>query len=217
MSKIGSIGFGGVAGVGGISIDVQTGDIELLLVAVQLRRAELVEGDLRQMIGAVQNRNDALAKINTVKADLTTQKAYFNGKTTGTELIDQEHYDPSKWSKKQLQDAYAADPDSALARAKNGEFGPQGKELANLAQGLRDAGVSDDTVFKVASGKINAAELDAAIATITAKGDSLSASQQTDMIKLQALQQRRAESYDVATNNIKKTGDNRSGIVSNMR
>jgi hypothetical protein len=37
------------------------------------------------------------------------------------------------------------------------------------------------------------------------------------MIRLQALQQRRSESFDVVTNTYKKMGDSRSSVVSNMR
>ena len=82
---------------------------------------------------------------------------------------------------------------------------------------MRDAGVSDETVFKVATGEITASELDAAIGSVTAKGDSLSATQNLDMIRLQSLNSKRNEAFDVVTNTIKKTGDVRSGIVSNMR
>jgi hypothetical protein len=218
MSKIGSVGAGGVAGIGGVNdIDFQSGDIEMLLVAVQMRRASLVENEIRKQIEGVHARNEALDRIGTVKADLNTQKTYFNGKSQGTALIDQEHYDSSAWSKKQFQDAYKADRETALTRAKNNEFGPQAKELAELAQSMRDAGVSDETVFKVATGEITASELDAAIGTVTAKGDSLSATQNLDMIRLQSLNSKRNEAFDVVTNTIKKTGDVRSGIVSNMR
>ncbi len=218
MSTIGSVGAGSISSINAVNeIDIQNGDIELLLIAVQLRRAALVENDLRKMAGAMQDRNNALEQINTVKAELNTQKTFFNGKSGGVELIDQDHYDPSAYAKKTLQDAYKTDPEGTLERAEKGDFGAQGKELAILAQSMRKAGVGDDTVMKVASGKITAGELDAAIGTVTAKGDSLSATQQLDMIKLQSLNNKRNESFDVVTNTIKKTGDVRSGIVSNMR
>ena len=217
MSKIGSTGAGNIAGIGAVNLDFQTADIELLLASVQLKRADLIENELRTMVETIKNRNEAMEKLGGVKSDLTTQKTYFDGKTDGSSLIDQKHYDPSGWNKKQLQDAYAANPEAALARALNGEFGPQGKELATLAQSMRTAGISDETVFKVASGKITAPELDAAMTAVTAKSDSLSATQNIDMIKLQAMQSRRTEAFEVVTNTIKKTGESRSGIISNMR
>jgi hypothetical protein len=222
MTKIGSIGVGSLGGVSSTQLDIQTADIELLLASVQQNRAVLIEDQLRQMIQTVQDRNATLSDMNTLKADLGSQKAYFSGNTAGGSLIDQPHYDPSTYDKKTLQDAYKnaktpAEVDAVLARARNGEFGKAGIELATVAQSMRAAGFDDATVVKVGSGSITSAELDAAIGTATSKADSLSSSQQIDMVRMQSLQQRRGEAFDIITNTYKKMGDNRSSIVSNMR
>jgi hypothetical protein len=104
-----------------------------------------------------------------------------------------------------------------LADAKAGVYGNAGKELAEFAQSLRNNGFDDQTVFKVANGSVTAAELDSVKTTANAKADNLSSSQQLDMIRLQALQQRRTESFDVVTNTYKKVGESRSSVVSNIR
>lgn len=220
MTRIGSGSPGGLSGIGSIGLDgldLQTTDVETLLAAVQLHRADLIEGQLRQQVKDVQGRNNALAELNTLKGNISTQAAYFSGDTAKGSLIEQKHYDPSNIDKEKLQKAYAADPENALARALKGEFGQVGIELANFAQSLRDTGFDDATVFKVANGSVTATELDSVKTTANAKADSLSSSQQLDMIRLQALQQRRSESFDVVTNTYKKMGDSRSSVVSNMR
>jgi hypothetical protein len=222
MTRIGSFGVGGLGGISAADLDIQTADIELLLASVQLDRAMLAEGQLRQMVQTVQDRNNALTQMNTLKTDLGSQRAYFSGTTAGGSLIEQSHYDPSTFDKKTLQDAYrnAKTPeeiDKVLNRAKSGEFGKAGVELATLAQAMREAGFDDSRVVKVADGSITAAEMDAVIATVGTKADSLSSSQQQDMLRMQSLQQRRAEAFEIVTNTYKKMGDNRSGIVSNMR
>ncbi|MDN4605131.1 hypothetical protein P5G61_28165 [Paenibacillus sp. F6_3S_P_1C] len=47
--------------------------------------------------------------------------------------------------------------------------------------------------------------------------DSLSNSQQMDMLRLQSLSNKRNEAFDVMTNFIKKMQDSRSSIIGNMR
>lgn len=47
--------------------------------------------------------------------------------------------------------------------------------------------------------------------------DSLSNSQQMDMLRLQSMSNKRNEAFDVMTNFIKKMQDSRSSIIGNMR
>ncbi|MFZ9627092.1 MAG: hypothetical protein ACO3AD_17680 [Burkholderiaceae bacterium] len=220
MTRIGSGSAGGLSGVSSISLDgldLNTTDIETLLAAVQLRRADLIEGQLRQQVQDVQGRNNALAALNTLKGSISTQASYFGGDAGKGQLIDQAHYNPSNYDKERLKKAYTENPEQALADAKAGVYGNAGKELAEFAQSLRNNGFDDQTVFKVANGSVTAAELDSVKTTTNAKADNLSSSQQLDMIRLQALQQRRTESFDVVTNTYKKMGDSRASVVSNMR
>jgi len=220
MTRIGSGSAGGLSGVSSISLDgldLNTTDIETLLAAVQLRRADLIEGQLRQQVQDVQGRNNALAALNTLKGSISTQASYFGGDAGKGQLIDQAHYNPSNYDKERLKKAYTDDPEKALTDAQAGLYGDAGKELAEFAQSLRNNGFDDQTVYKVGNGSVTAAELDSVKTAVNAKADSLSSSQQLDMIRLQALQQRRTESFDVVTNTYKKMGDSRASVVSNMR
>ena len=47
--------------------------------------------------------------------------------------------------------------------------------------------------------------------------DSMSNSQQMDMLRLQSLSNKRNEAFDVMTNFVKKMQDSRSSIIGNMR
>jgi len=220
MTRVGAGSPGGLGGIGAISfdgLDVHTADIEMLLAAVQLKRASLIEDQLRSQVEDVQARNKALSALNTLKASIGTQAAYFGGDTAKGQLIEQAHYNPSNYEKERLQKAYADNPEKALTDAKAGVYGAAGKELAEFAQSLRDNGFDDATVFKAGNGSITATELEAVKATANSKADSLSSSQQIEMVRLQALQQRRNEAFDVVTNTYKKMGDSRSSVVSNMR
>lgn len=60
-------------------------------------------------------------------------------------------------------------------------------------------------------------ELDAKIEGIKGQIDSLSASSQMDMLRLQSMTNKRNEAFDVMTNFIKKMQNSRSSIIGNMR
>jgi len=47
--------------------------------------------------------------------------------------------------------------------------------------------------------------------------ESLSQSEQMDMLRLQALSDKRNEAYDLMSNSLKKMQDSRSGIIDNLR
>ncbi|MDN8591935.1 hypothetical protein Q0V21_24635 [Paenibacillus sp. 11B] len=55
------------------------------------------------------------------------------------------------------------------------------------------------------------------VQALKSKIDALSSSQQMDMLRLQALSNKRNEAFDVMTNFIKKMQDSRSSIIGNMR
>src|SRR5690606_4925919 len=60
-------------------------------------------------------------------------------------------------------------------------------------------------------------DLDAAIQIVKGQIDSMSNSQQMDMLRLQSLSNKRNEAFDVMTNFVKKMQENRSSIIGNMR
>ena len=60
-------------------------------------------------------------------------------------------------------------------------------------------------------------ELEAQIQGLKSQIDSLSNSQQMDMLRLQSMSNKRNEAFDVMTNFVKKMQDSRSSIIGNMR
>lgn len=60
-------------------------------------------------------------------------------------------------------------------------------------------------------------ELEGTLIELEDQRDSFSNSQQLDMLRLQALSNKRNEAFDVMTNFVKKMQDSRSSIISNMR
>lgn len=60
-------------------------------------------------------------------------------------------------------------------------------------------------------------QLSTTVAQLKAQYDSLSNTQQMDMLKLQSLTNKRNEAFDLMTNFIKKMADARSSILGNMR
>ncbi|CAN7188722.1 hypothetical protein [Acidovorax sp. LjRoot194] len=63
----------------------------------------------------------------------------------------------------------------------------------------------------------NKGQLDGFIQQVKSQIDSMSNSQQMDMLRLQSLSNKRNEAFDVMTNFIKKMQDSRSSIIGNMR
>ena len=63
----------------------------------------------------------------------------------------------------------------------------------------------------------NKGQLDGFIQTLKSQIDSMSNSQQMDMLRLQSLSNKRNEAFEIMTNFVKKMADNRSSIVGNMR
>ena len=63
----------------------------------------------------------------------------------------------------------------------------------------------------------NKGQLDAAVQQLKSTIDSLSNSQQMDMLRLQSLSNKRNEAFEIMTNFVKKMSDNRGSIVGNMR
>lgn len=218
MTRIDSGLIGGLTGVGAVQFDANTDQIDVLIASVQLNRADLIENQLRDQIKTVQARNEAIGSLNDAKSALGAQKAYIPADQTGS-LIDQKHYKDQMTPAQveQFNRDWAADPSKTLETARNGGYGKGYAELADAATKARDAGLDDQTVSKIATGKITSAEIDATSSQITGKIDNLSSSQQIEMIRLQSLSQRRAEAFDVATNSLKKMSDNKSNVISNLR
>jgi len=73
------------------------------------------------------------------------------------------------------------------------------------------AGLSKDSIPN------NKTKVVSEITSVKGKIDSLSNSQQMDMLRLQSMSNKRNEAFDVMTNFIKKMQESRSSIIGNMR
>lgn len=92
-------------------------------------------------------------------------------------------------------------------------------EYSKLNSHLEAAGVTRAAIFGETTALVDMpkSSFDGAIAKLKSSIDSLSNTQQMDMLRLQSLSNKRNEAFDIMTNFIKKMQDNRSSIIGNMR
>jgi len=192
------------ASAGGVvPLNLQGMDIETMLMAVQSQRAQMLDDQIKTQLQGVQDRNDQIARLNTVLSTLTAMQNNF----------------PSD-----------AKPNAKFGGSPPWTFEKNANDALKAA-GITDLGFthasaegySDSTGwFKTnMAGRVNSAttkaEIDTAITTIKGQIDSASNSQQMDMLRLQSLTNKRNEAYDIMTNFVKKMQDARSSIIANMR
>ena len=233
-----SIQIQGSNSIAGMS--VQSMDIETVLLAVQNQRATLLEGQLRGQLETVTAKNESIGKANEQLNAKRTELAALEGSYT----TDQAGLTELKLMKEQLQTVQNRDPKGWTGLSygwanDNAAASKQMLERVN-AQGLTHLTAPRDID---GNGTMDASgatvgdwikQLDAKISAIEAKPeqiaaakaeienlktgiDSLSNSQQMDMLRLQSLSNKRNEAFDIMTNFMKKMQDNRSSIISNMR
>jgi prefoldin subunit 5 len=214
--------------------NLQGMDLETAMMAVQSQRANLLESQLKDQIASVQKKNEQISQLNLVLGSLNaaTAKASSGAKATdkvdisssaaseiaaalksagistpaGLESIDKPPYTIT------LKDGTKFEVDAALAAE------AEGHKKANIAWKSHDYSGAK-AVVSVTENKASATkgDLDAAIQTVKSQIDSLSNTQQMDMLRLQSLSNKRNEAFETMTNFIKKMQDNRSSIVGNMR
>lgn len=195
-----------IGGINSPSIsNIQSMDIETLMMMVQNQRANQLESQLKAQVEAVAKKNDQIAKLNTALSALNGIQANFPG--------DAKQTDKAK--------------DKCDGFRKN-DFAKE-KEVNNL---LKDAGVRpfdgqdwagkgrlpDNSTYQGGiGGDATKGQIDAAIQQIKGMIDSSSNTQQMDMLRLQSLSNKRNEAFDLMTNFVKKMQDSRSSILGNMR
>lgn len=190
----------GVLGVS--SIDIRGMDLETAMMAVQSQRANMLEAQLKDQIDAVNARNEQVSSLNTMLGQLNAASAKFNADATSTTSLKTQH-DKSKTPDMRADNTFK----DALASAVKGA----GFDIMSLMP----SGKNENDIFDI--NLVTKAEIDGAIATIKGHIDSLSNSQQMDMLRLQSLSNKRNEAFDVMTNFIKKMQESRSSIIGNMR
>ena len=220
-------------GPGAINLEnIQGMDLETALLAVQNQRATLLEDQLKGQIEGVQQKNTQIAKLNQVLAALNTAAATAPAGAKPTDKVDLSKSPDLKTAMESanissLPGLEKLNEPPYIVTLKDGTKIPvdaAGKQEAQDYQQRYWAFRSNDysgakAVVGIADNPAAATkgDLDAAIQTVKSQIDSLSNTQQMDMLRLQSLSNKRNEAFETMTNFIKKMQDNRSSIVGNMR
>jgi prefoldin subunit 5 len=219
--------------VSGISpANIQGMDLETALMAVQQQRTNLLETELKQQIESVQQKNDQISKLNQLMGSLNAAAAKAPAGAKATDKVD------LGGSASEISDAYKAAGMTVPPELQNASEPflvtlVDGTKIPVDAAGKKEAEDYKDRNWAFRStdysGKkgivsikdnpvsVTKGDLDAAIQTVKSQIDSLSNTQQMDMLRLQSLSNKRNEAFDVMTNFIKKMQENRSSIIGNMR
>lgn len=187
--------------LGGINAQsIQAMDLESALMAVQSNRAEQLESQLKAQIGSVQAKNDQIAKLNALLGSLNQAAAQFSADAKADTALSSTGFKNN---------------DYAMEKEINSAAVSAGLTLFPGAAGGRK--LDNTTLPGGISGSTTKGQLDGAIQTLKSQIDSMSNSQQMDMLRLQSLSNKRNEAFEIMTNFIKKMQDNRSAILGNMR
>ncbi|MBS7777597.1 hypothetical protein [Acidovorax sp. CCYZU-2555] len=235
-----SIQIQGSNSIAGMS--VQGMDIETALLAIQNQRASLLENQLRGQLDSVAAKNGAIGEANEQLMAKRNELAALEA----SNVTDQSGLADLKLMKQQLQSVISVNAggssSTGLGNGWADDSADASKDLLERvkSQGLTnvtDPGDFDGNGTMDASGatmKSWVEQIDAKIAGIEAKPgqisaakaeieniktgiDSMSNSQQLEMLRLQSLSNKRNEAFDVMTNFMKKMQDSRSSIIGNMR
>ncbi|BEG77748.1 hypothetical protein U2261_22210 [Achromobacter xylosoxidans] len=196
-------------GIGGVSLqNLQSMDLETALMAVQQERTRLLDTQLQSQIQEVQNRNDMIAKLNTVLSALNSAAAQFKSGASATDTIPDWNNDKVKAIEIPLNDAIKA--------AGLGDLGFTARQ-GRISNPSDSMGTVLPAATNIMQGGTTKGEIDGAINKVKGMIDSAGNSQQMDMLRLQSMTNKRNEAFDVMTNFVKKMQESRSSIIGNMR
>lgn len=196
-------------GIGGVSLqNLQSMDLETALMAVQQERTRLLDTQLQSQIQEVQNRNDMIAKLNTVLSALNSAAAQFKSGASATDTIPDWNNDKVKAIEIPLNDAIKA------AGLGDLDFTARQGRISNPSDSM---GTVLPAATNIMQGGTTKGEIDGAINKVKGMIDSAGNSQQMDMLRLQSMTNKRNEAFDVMTNFVKKMQESRSSIIGNMR
>jgi len=226
MSTVGNVNVGGVT-----SINVQGMDLETAMMAVQSNRANLLEAQLKDQISSVQAKNDQISKLNQLLGSLNKAAASVPADAKAGDKVNISASAPDL--KSAAASAGVTLPESVGAekswevKLRDGtthKVDEAGKREADDYKSKNWAFRSGDysgkkgiTSITETTPQPTKGELDGFIQQVKSQIDSMSNSQQMDMLRLQSLSNKRNEAFDVMTNFVKKMQDSRSSIIGNMR
>lgn len=234
----------GVAGA--TPINLSTTDLETALMTVQQQRTKLLDQQLQGQIDVVTERNKQMEGMNdqinglNVQSNALTDANIELGTQIGELKALQGQLAASKCPNPDgfYGLSWGQGDDKAASHAMLAKVRESGLTVPTGADAPRDVDGNGtmDAKGSVVQGWVD--QIDAKVAELQAKIDAnqskitankdatdglkkdidgLSNTQQTDMLRLQSLSNKRGESFDTMTNFIKKMQDSRSSIVGNLK
>ena len=193
--------------------NIQSMDIETALMMVQSERTKLLDSQLQTQIQEVQNRNEQVAKLNTVLSALNTAIGQISG-TAATDVAKDWPSERAGNGEVPLNDAIAAAGITDLGFTANigvrHVIGADGKPTAATEIVRNNPAI-------MSAPSTPRGQLEAALTKVKGMIDAAGNSQQMDMLRLQSMSNKRNEAFDVMTNFVKKMQESRSSIIGNMR
>ena len=204
---------GSITAAGLHAIDTASMDIETALLAVQGKRAELLESQLRDQIAAVQAKNQQIGKLNEVLSALTGSLSAYGTEANGEYQASKA---PANFSSEQLNQTIADSGISDMGWSVTITHESPGPVL-NVGGGCLGSAIYAELSHIKWDPSLKRNDIDGAITKVKGQIDSLANSQQMDTLRLQSLSAKRNEAFEQMTNWIKKMQDVRNNMLGNMR
>ena len=182
-------------------------DVETAMMAVQSNRVHILEGELKAQVLVVQAKNEQVNRLNQARDALNSVLGKFGSSAKPEETVgDQAALKPvsSKnpiWGGIELTYPYA----EANVAIRAADVNPFNKAPNNAGY------------IEHITPETKKSDIASAIDAIKSQIDSLTNSQQMDMLRLQSLSSKRNEAFETQTNLSKKFQDPRNSIVGNFR
>lgn len=193
----------GVMTLAEIDSYIQSGDIDGLMQRVQGDRTKLLDTQLRQQITEIQDRNKLMAKLNNVSSSLNALLNLYPGGEKDNNAKMKDAKIPN-WNKADTDDdkRYNQMRDNLYSAMKDAGMEPNAADGSYTLE--IDGGISN----------VTKGSLSTALQVVKNQVDALSNTQQTDMLRLQSLTNKRNEAFDTMTGSLKKSSDSKSNIIS---
>jgi len=230
-----------VSNVGAMSTDFETA-----LQQVQSTRSQLIEGQLKSQLQTVADSNQKMQDLQKQQTDKSTQINQLQSQSvtdtkTIADLTDLQNRlkaskcpDDNGWwglssgqgdnhaashaTLQQVRNAGVTIPTGANAPRDFDGNGTLDAKGSVVGQFITDIGAKIDALkTKIVNDKQTVSNLTTDITSIKGQIDSVSNTQQMDMLRLQGLMSKRNEATDLMTNTMKSSSDHRSNIISNTK
>lgn len=191
-------------------------DLETAILAVQTDRVNNLETQLKDQVKQVANRNQEISDLNKLMNELRADRPAGTD-TTAKKTISPELY-------KKLEAAGCSNKDSAgNSLVTTVEVNDESKMTAKQLEWVKQPAFlqsfqplpndQKNIPKKVTGYTVAQSTFDTWNETLKGKIDSLSSSQQMDMLRLQSLSNKRNEAFELMSTTIKKSSDLREFII----